>query len=63
MAKNSDLDHAAASEVPAVASGTVLKAFNGVARRFPVGAVVTDADLADLPMSLADLKAAGLIAP
>lgn len=42
--------------------GTVLIAFKGRTRRFAVDYVVTDTDVADLPMSLDNLKAGGFIA-
>jgi hypothetical protein len=53
---------AEARVVASHASGTVLKAFNGPTRRFAVDHVMTDADHADLPMSLEDLKTGGFVA-
>jgi hypothetical protein len=55
---------AAISAPPVVkdAPGTVLKPFNGSNRRFPVGYVVVDSDVFDLPLSLEDLKARGFVA-
>lgn len=41
--------------------GTVLRAFKGRWRRFPIGYVVTEADVGQLPMSIEDLKSRGLI--
>lgn len=49
-------------DVVKTAPGTVMKPFKGPTRRFAVGYVLTDADSPDLPMSLADLRAGGLVA-
>lgn len=42
--------------------GTVLKPFNGPTRRFAIDYVVVESDMADMPMSLDDLRAGGFIA-
>lgn len=53
--------HVKPEREPVSEPGTVLRAFNGRWRRFPVGAVVTEADVGQLPMSIEDLKSRGLI--
>jgi hypothetical protein len=47
--------------VSSVLPGTVLKSFNGSNRRFPKDYVVVDADAADLPLPLDDLKSRGFV--